>query len=135
MFSVPLLSNICLRYLLMSLRANNDPSDAIDKARVVVDWLPEPWLAKSWQHNAKFGMLVKFLIQLEALLVVCHGMHCRRLPGLLRSWAVMRSMRSWEWNCDLNVKVWFDYLNVWLLHWFKDLIVNLIYVNFILATQ
>ena len=45
----------------MSLRANNDPSDAIDKARVVVDWLPEPWLAKSWQHNAKFGMLVKFL--------------------------------------------------------------------------
>ena len=38
---------LIFRYLLMSLRSNNDPSDAVDKARVIVDWMPEPWLKKA----------------------------------------------------------------------------------------
>ena len=45
----------------MSLRANNDTSDAIDKARVIVDWMPDQWLVPGWSLNAKFGMLIKFL--------------------------------------------------------------------------
>jgi len=49
------------RYLLLSLRANNDPSDAIDKARLIVECMPEEWLENCKLLSSKMGMLTKFL--------------------------------------------------------------------------
>jgi len=49
------------RYLLLSLRANHDLSDAIDKTRGVVDGLPEDWLKKDSKVKPKLTMLVKFI--------------------------------------------------------------------------
>jgi len=50
------------RYILLSLRANPDISDAIDKSRQIVALLPNWWLVKGESGElVKFSMLVKFL--------------------------------------------------------------------------
>jgi len=49
------------RYLLLSLRTNPDVVDAIDKARVIIDCLPDAWISSSASLRGKLGMFIKFL--------------------------------------------------------------------------
>eukprot|EP00092_Neocalanus_flemingeri_P000916 GFUD01000974.1.p1 GENE.GFUD01000974.1~~GFUD01000974.1.p1 ORF type:complete len:671 (-),score=245.90 GFUD01000974.1:43-2055(-) len=55
------LDRLLNRYLLLSLRANVDMLDSIDKARQIVQILPEWWLKPGAVELAKLAMLTKFV--------------------------------------------------------------------------
>jgi len=55
------LDRLLNRYMLLSLRASMDMLDSIDKARQIVQVLPEWWLKPGSAELAKLGMLSKFV--------------------------------------------------------------------------
>jgi len=57
------LDRLLNRYLLLSLRANRDPLDSVDKARQILQVLPAWWLKPGSSELAKLGMLSKWVLQ------------------------------------------------------------------------
>jgi len=55
------LDRLLNRYLLLSLRANTDPLDSIDKARQITALLPDRWMNPGTHEHSKLGMLCKFV--------------------------------------------------------------------------
>ena len=49
------------RYMLLSLRASMDMLDSIDKARQIVNTLPEWWMRPGSAELCKFSLLCKFV--------------------------------------------------------------------------
>jgi len=47
----------------LSLRANRDPLDSVDKARQILQVLPAWWLKPGSSELAKLGMLSKWVLQ------------------------------------------------------------------------
>jgi len=57
------LDRLLNRYLLLSLRANRDPLDSVDKARQILQVLPAWWLKPGSSEMGKLGMLSKWVLQ------------------------------------------------------------------------
>jgi len=56
------LDRLLNRYLLLSLRANREQLDSVDKARQVVQLLPAAWLRPGARELAKLAMLAKWVL-------------------------------------------------------------------------
>ena len=113
---------IIFRYLLLSLRANRDPLDSVDKARqilqVLLQWswlwstwwvstlqstkvLPAWWLKPGSSEMVKLGMLSKWVLQVGSEQgMPRYFLHTRDTCHLLflgmGCWSAPRLWRSWE---------------------------------------
>merc|ERR1711874_129278 len=91
------LDRLLNRYILLSLRANPDISDAIDKSRQIVSILPTWWLVKGDAGELpKLSMLVKFLATAGATANLPRDavLECARLLKVLGELQTSDSLRE-----------------------------------------